>query len=159
MLCNRAEFKTGEENKPVLKRECNGDASESALLKCVELSFGGVTEYRRKNPKIAEIPFNSTNKYQASLAPSRRQHSFQRIVCVRWHPRMSNSDVHQRVFAHGRGHHSLRVVICKRLLQWLGHMLRTPFEKLLYISLFVNPGTGWKKRSGGHPVMWHPGMK
>ncbi|CAH8866467.1 unnamed protein product [Trichobilharzia szidati] len=67
MLCNRAEFKAGEENKPVLKRECNGDASESALLKCVELSFGGVTEYRRKNPKIAEIPFNSTNKYQLSI--------------------------------------------------------------------------------------------
>ncbi|THD24828.1 Sodium/potassium-transporting ATPase subunit alpha-B [Fasciola hepatica] len=67
MLCNRAEFKTGEENKPVLKRECNGDASESALLKCVELSFGGVTDYRRKNPKVAEIPFNSTNKYQLSV--------------------------------------------------------------------------------------------
>ncbi|VDP69100.1 unnamed protein product [Echinostoma caproni] len=67
MLCNRAEFKAGEENKPVLKRECNGDASESALLKCVELSFGGVTDYRRKNPKVAEIPFNSTNKYQLSI--------------------------------------------------------------------------------------------
>ncbi|KAA3680616.1 sodium/potassium-transporting ATPase subunit alpha [Paragonimus westermani] len=67
MLCNRAEFKSGEENKPVLKRECNGDASESALLKCVELSFGGVTEYRRQNPKVAEIPFNSTNKYQLSV--------------------------------------------------------------------------------------------
>ncbi|GAA27822.2 Na+/K+ transporting ATPase subunit alpha K01539 sodium/potassium-transporting ATPase subunit alpha, partial [Clonorchis sinensis] len=67
MLCNRAEFKVGEENKPVLKRECNGDASESALLKCVELSFGGVTEYRRQNPKVAEIPFNSTNKYQLSI--------------------------------------------------------------------------------------------
>ncbi|CAH8652746.1 unnamed protein product [Dicrocoelium dendriticum] len=67
MLCNRAEFKSGEEDKPVLKRECNGDASESALLKCVELSFGGVTNYRRMNPKVAEIPFNSTNKYQLSI--------------------------------------------------------------------------------------------
>ncbi|TGZ59299.1 hypothetical protein CRM22_009160 [Opisthorchis felineus] len=35
MLCNRAEFIVGEENKPVLKHECNGDASESVLLKCV----------------------------------------------------------------------------------------------------------------------------
>uniref|UniRef100_A0A095AFH4 Na(+)/K(+)-exchanging ATPase n=1 Tax=Schistosoma haematobium TaxID=6185 RepID=A0A095AFH4_SCHHA len=40
MLCNRAEFKTGEENKPVLKRECNGDASETAILKCTELCVG-----------------------------------------------------------------------------------------------------------------------
>jgi hypothetical protein len=40
MLCNRADFKQDAENlrKPVLQRECNGDASESALLKCVELS-------------------------------------------------------------------------------------------------------------------------
>jgi len=40
MLCNRADFKQDSENLslPVLQRECNGDASESALLKCVEIS-------------------------------------------------------------------------------------------------------------------------
>ena len=48
-------------------RECNGDASESALLKCVELNIGNVTEFRRKNKKIVEIPFNSTNKFQVSI--------------------------------------------------------------------------------------------
>jgi len=67
MLCNRAEFKVGQADVPVLKRECNGDASESALLKCVELSMGNVTEYRNRNKKISEIPFNSTNKYQLSI--------------------------------------------------------------------------------------------
>jgi len=45
-------------------RECNGDASESALLKCVELSIGHVTAYRADNKKVCEIPFNSSNKYQ-----------------------------------------------------------------------------------------------
>ncbi|XP_069115478.1 sodium/potassium-transporting ATPase subunit alpha-like isoform X2 [Argopecten irradians] len=67
MLCNRAEFKSGQENVPVLKRECNGDASESALLKCVELSIGDVTGFRHRNKKICEIPFNSSNKYQVSI--------------------------------------------------------------------------------------------
>ena len=67
MLCNRAEFKTGQETVPVLKRECNGDASESALLKCVELNIGGVSEYRKRNEKVMEIPFNSSNKYQLSI--------------------------------------------------------------------------------------------
>ena len=51
-------------NAVCFHRECNGDASESALLKCVELSIGNVTEFRRRNKKINEIPFNSTNKYQ-----------------------------------------------------------------------------------------------
>ena len=51
-------------NAVCFHRECNGDASESALLKCVELSIGNVTEFRRHNKKINEIPFNSTNKYQ-----------------------------------------------------------------------------------------------
>jgi sodium/potassium-transporting ATPase subunit alpha len=67
MLCNRAEFKDGEEQKPVLRRECNGDASESALLKCVELSTRNVAPFRKINKKVCEIPFNSTNKYQVSI--------------------------------------------------------------------------------------------
>ena len=63
-LCNRAEFKVGQEGVHVLKRECNGDASESALLKCVEMTIGNVAGLRKEYPKVVEIPFNSTNKYQ-----------------------------------------------------------------------------------------------
>lgn len=66
-LCNRADFKGGQDDVPILKRECTGDASESALLKCVELSIGKVVETRKSNAKMAEIPFNSTNKYQVSI--------------------------------------------------------------------------------------------
>ena len=50
----------------ILKRETVGDASESAILKWCEMSLGNVTEYRAKNPKVAEIPFNSTNKFHVS---------------------------------------------------------------------------------------------
>merc|ERR1712180_156321 len=73
VLCNRSEFKGDDDNmkKPVLQREVNGDASEAAILKCTEMStkeeHGGVMSYRKKNPKICEIPFNSTNKYQVSV--------------------------------------------------------------------------------------------
>merc|ERR1712180_488180 len=73
VLCNRSEFKEGADNmsKDVLQREVNGDASEAAILKCTELStkaeHGGVMAYRKKNPKVCEIPFNSTNKYQVSV--------------------------------------------------------------------------------------------
>ncbi|MFH4981115.1 hypothetical protein AB6A40_007824 [Gnathostoma spinigerum] len=66
-LCNRAEFKPGQEETPILRRECTGDASEIALLKYSELTLGHVIQYREKNPKRAEIPFNSTNKYQVSI--------------------------------------------------------------------------------------------
>ena len=45
-------------------RECCGDASESALLKCYELEVGSVDLIRGRCKKLAEIPFNSTNKYQ-----------------------------------------------------------------------------------------------
>lgn len=48
-------------------RECNGDASESALLKCMELCMGNVTDYRKNNKKLCEIPFNSTNKFQVGF--------------------------------------------------------------------------------------------
>ena len=66
-LCNRAEFKQGQESIPVLKREVNGDASEAALLKCCELSQPNIVEYRNKRKKVTEIPFNSLIKYQMSI--------------------------------------------------------------------------------------------
>jgi len=79
-LCNRAEFRKGEESKHILKREVNGDASEAAILKCTELSFqsqgktGGVLAFRGDNKKVAEIPFNSSNKYQVSIHEQGDQH-------------------------------------------------------------------------------------
>merc|ERR1719427_165696 len=66
-LCNRAEFKGQQEGVSILKREVNGDASEAAILKCTELSKGNIMDYRKKNKKVCEIPFNSTNKFQVSI--------------------------------------------------------------------------------------------
>ncbi|XP_041320033.1 sodium/potassium-transporting ATPase subunit alpha-1 [Pyrgilauda ruficollis] len=66
-LCNRAVFQAGQENVPILKRAVAGDASESALLKCIELCCGSVKQMRERYPKVVEIPFNSTNKYQLSI--------------------------------------------------------------------------------------------
>jgi len=65
-LCNRAEFKPNQEGVPILKRDVNGDASEAALLKCMELALHDVQGYRNRNKKVCEVPFNSTNKYQVS---------------------------------------------------------------------------------------------
>ena len=67
MLCNRAEFKGGQNDLSILKREVNGDASEAAILKCTEFIHGNVMNYRVKNKKLVEIPFNSTNKFQVSI--------------------------------------------------------------------------------------------
>merc|ERR1719393_53169 len=70
ILCNRAEFKPGQDSVAILKREVNGDASEAAILKCTELSKGNVMGYRQNNKKVCEIPFNSTNKFQVSIHES-----------------------------------------------------------------------------------------
>merc|ERR1712115_441861 len=67
-LCNRAEFQgTIDPSKSVMTREVSGDASEAAILKCTELSKGDVMEYRARNRKVCEIPFNSQNKFQVSI--------------------------------------------------------------------------------------------
>ncbi|XP_053353006.1 sodium/potassium-transporting ATPase subunit alpha-1b [Clarias gariepinus] len=66
-LCNRAVFLAEQTEVPILKRDVAGDASESALLKCIELCCGSVKEMRDRYMKVAEIPFNSTNKYQLSV--------------------------------------------------------------------------------------------
>lgn len=69
ILCNRAEFKTdaGNLEKPVSLRECNGDASESALLKYAEAANGHTIQYRADHVKVTEIPFSSSNKFQISI--------------------------------------------------------------------------------------------
>ncbi|KAL2770047.1 potassium-transporting ATPase alpha chain 2 isoform 1 [Daubentonia madagascariensis] len=66
-LCNRAEFKPGQESVPIMKKVVVGDASETALLKFSEVILGDVMEIRKRNRKVAEIPFNSTNKFQLSI--------------------------------------------------------------------------------------------
>uniref|UniRef100_G1SSX6 Sodium/potassium-transporting ATPase subunit alpha n=1 Tax=Oryctolagus cuniculus TaxID=9986 RepID=G1SSX6_RABIT len=66
-LCNRAEFKPGQESVPIMKRVVVGDASETALLKFSEVILGDVMEIRKRNHKVVEIPFNSTNKFQLSI--------------------------------------------------------------------------------------------
>merc|ERR1711971_924830 len=79
-LCNRAEFKQGEESKHILKREVNGDASEAAILKLTELSKGDVLKFRSNNKKVAEIPFNSANKYQVSIHEQNGQTPYRLVM-------------------------------------------------------------------------------
>uniref|UniRef100_A0A4W5LHN1 Sodium/potassium-transporting ATPase subunit alpha n=1 Tax=Hucho hucho TaxID=62062 RepID=A0A4W5LHN1_9TELE len=62
-LCNRAEFKAGQENFPILKRDTAGDASESALLKCIELSCGCVRSMRERNAKNYPLQPFTTQTY------------------------------------------------------------------------------------------------
>lgn len=49
---------------PRSQRIVIGDASETALLKFSELTLGNAMGYRERFPKVCEIPFNSTNKFQ-----------------------------------------------------------------------------------------------
>ena len=66
-LCSRAEFIGDQHQMPILKRNCSSDASEAAILKCMEINIGNVMKYRKKYPKVAEIAFNSTNKYHVTI--------------------------------------------------------------------------------------------
>eukprot|EP00199_Chlamydomonas_sp_CCMP681_P000009 CAMPEP_0119101430 /NCGR_PEP_ID=MMETSP1180-20130426/476_1 /TAXON_ID=3052 ORGANISM="Chlamydomonas cf sp, Strain CCMP681" /NCGR_SAMPLE_ID=MMETSP1180 /ASSEMBLY_ACC=CAM_ASM_000741 /LENGTH=1208 /DNA_ID=CAMNT_0007085549 /DNA_START=49 /DNA_END=3675 /DNA_ORIENTATION=+ len=50
----------------LLGLQCTGDASESGLLKMVQF-VRDAKEYRTKLPKLFEIKFNSTNKWQLSV--------------------------------------------------------------------------------------------
>merc|ERR1712242_174686 len=85
-LCNRAEFKGGQDGVSVLKREVNGDASEAAILKCTELSHGNVMDYRKKNTKVCEIPFNSTNKFQVSIHETEDKNDNRQLLVMKGAP-------------------------------------------------------------------------
>ena len=65
MLCSRSEF--ADDNPDIMKRQCSGDASETAILRFMESVEGPVMDYRAQYPKVAEKPFSSTYKYQYSI--------------------------------------------------------------------------------------------
>ena len=85
-LCNRAEFKGGQDGVGILKREVNGDASEAAILKCTELSLGDVMGYRARNKKVCEIPFNSTNKFQVSIHETEDKNDNRHLLVMKGAP-------------------------------------------------------------------------
>lgn len=69
-----------------MSRECTGDASESAILKYMEVTVGNVNEYRQKYPKICEVPFNSTNKYHVTIHQNENQSESVHILCMKGAP-------------------------------------------------------------------------
>jgi sodium/potassium-transporting ATPase subunit alpha len=66
-LCNKAVFKAEDLGLPVYNRKAIGDPSEKATLKHIEQFLGNTKAYRAKHPIVAEIPFNTTNKFQMSI--------------------------------------------------------------------------------------------
>lgn len=66
-LCSRARFRPDQAKVPIRRRLTTGDASESAILKWLESEFGNIVEYRDRQKKVAEIAFNSTNKYAVAV--------------------------------------------------------------------------------------------
>jgi sodium/potassium-transporting ATPase subunit alpha len=67
-LCNNAVFlETPENDKlPIAAKKCDGDASESAFIKFVE-PLKPVLQMRAENRLLADVPFNSANKYQMAI--------------------------------------------------------------------------------------------
>ncbi|CAG9093515.1 unnamed protein product [Plutella xylostella] len=62
----RASFTYDTLSLPIEKRKILGDASESAILRFMEINRSA-TKVREDNPKVAEIPFSSKYKYQVTI--------------------------------------------------------------------------------------------
>lgn len=67
--CSTAVFDCGpgtSANEPALERPINGDASEAGILRFME-RFGSVELERQRHPRVAIVPFNSSNKYMVTV--------------------------------------------------------------------------------------------
>ncbi|KAK6049017.1 hypothetical protein COOONC_13478 [Cooperia oncophora] len=67
VLCSRSKFKISRYHS--LEEKYLAMPPRTAIMKYCELILGngGTQKMRDKKPKVAEIPFNSTNKYQVSI--------------------------------------------------------------------------------------------
>lgn len=102
-LCSRARFRVGQEGLPIRRRLTTGDASESAILKWLEGEFGSIVDYRDRQKKVAEIAFNSTNKYALAIydITEQRQINYQLAATVKSNSK-SDSKIKHRLSASSR---------------------------------------------------------
>lgn len=68
--CGKATFDAKEmedfPDRSIDERKVNGDASEAGILKFCE-KIESVETYRKANPQVSGIPFNSTNKFMITI--------------------------------------------------------------------------------------------
>jgi len=76
-LCNNTIFDPDDKDTPFSNRKCLGDASETALVR-FNHSLRDIYEHRDANPRVAQIPFNSTNKWALSI--NRMEQDLDRFV-------------------------------------------------------------------------------
>lgn len=110
-LCSRARFRPDQDKVPIRRRLTTGDASESAILKWLEGEFGQIVEYRDRQKKVAEITFNSVNKYALAvfdIAEQRRINHQLAALHVNSRSR-SNSDSQSKVSVPASGSSVIRV--------------------------------------------------
>jgi sodium/potassium-transporting ATPase subunit alpha len=88
-LCNRATFieqvDGAADPRPIQEWDAIGDASETALLKFCQRERD-VASVRAINRKLAEIPFNSTNKWQLSIHESEDPKDKRLILVIKGAP-------------------------------------------------------------------------
>jgi len=65
-LCNNTIFDPDDANTPFNDRKCLGDASETGLVRFNQ-AIRDIYEHRDANPRVCQIPFNSTTKWQISI--------------------------------------------------------------------------------------------
>jgi sodium/potassium-transporting ATPase subunit alpha len=52
----------------------------------MEIAIGNVTEFRKRNPKVCEIPFNSTNKYHVTIHETDDPNDPSYLLCMKGAP-------------------------------------------------------------------------
>lgn len=79
----KAVFLGDTSDLPVEQRRILGDASESAILRYMEVTRSA-TQTRAQNPQVAEIPFSSAYKYQVTI--NRMEHTNSHYLVMKGAP-------------------------------------------------------------------------
>jgi sodium/potassium-transporting ATPase subunit alpha len=66
LLCNDSVFDNCTKNLPIAKREIHGNATDAAIFRFAHTAMPG-NLLQESNPRLFQIPFNSTNKWMLTL--------------------------------------------------------------------------------------------
>ena len=77
-LCNNAEFDKDDMDKSIRFRKCKGDATDIALLR-FNAEFNRIPDFEDYFKTLAEIPFNSKNKWMAKVLKALEEETSKKI--------------------------------------------------------------------------------
>ncbi|KAA3678616.1 uncharacterized protein DEA37_0007421 [Paragonimus westermani] len=141
----------------IISSACNVADEISARIAKARVAFTKLRHlWRRKDVRSETWPVHEEDINRLAVFDHR---CLRHLAHIKWADRVSNVVVRRRVFRNARDVRSIGQITTLHSLQWLGHILRMPAERLPFRALYTEVNNSWVKPRSGQATTWSRNMK